>query len=203
MIEEEKKEVQGRPVVKTFSLKKSREEKVETKSNYSLRKDSNSLDSRFNDKDLRKASGSVDAPREEIKENLLIREESKGDSSQSSQSPMNGSTYLHFVDDKDDQEDDKEDDIPLESVHIKVEIAKKFVAIEEEKAPAISNQLNITDRLSHASKSELLVTKGDASQVSGHKKYVLTTPRGSEKLVHQMQVSFERDTITKDTKAST
>ena len=88
-------------------------------------------------------------------------------------------------------------------MHIKVEIAKKFLAIEEEKAPAISNQPNITERLSQARKSELLVAKGDASQVSGHNKLVLTTPRGSQKLVHQMQVSFARDAINKDTKAST
>ena len=89
MIKEEKKEVSGRPVVKTFSLNKSREEKMDTKGNYSLRKDPS------------RASGSQGAPREGVKKSLLIREESKGDSSQGSQSPMNGSTYLHKVDDLD------------------------------------------------------------------------------------------------------
>ena len=117
---------------------------------------------------------------------------------------MNGSTFLNISEDEDD---DKDDEIPVEMVHIKVEIAKQFVAIEEEKAPVVSNDRLgnpiITDRLTKTGKSEMMVTNGSVSQVSGHKKYLLKTPRGTEKLVQQMKVSFERDTISRDTKAST
>ena len=97
---------------------------------------------------------------------------------------MNGSTFLNYVEIEDD---DKDDEIPVEMVHIKVEIAKPFEAIEEEKAPVVSNDRQgnsiITERLSKTGKSEMLVVKGKASQVSGHTKYLLRTPRGTEKLV--------------------